>query len=325
MRTAKDIMEMKIEKTPMLLEGLIQKYGVISLAGSSDLGKSYLLLQMADAIVNKEKTFLGYQLNATHNCVVYLSTEDDEHSLCPRLLQMSSSRSDKDNYENLKVLFDHNNLVGRLESILKESPADMVVIDTFTDIYDGDMNQSNKVRSFLSKFKSLARKHNTLIVFNHHCGKRNDNKPPHKDNLLGSQGFESSMRMVMELRMDFADNGKRHLCIVKGNNVDHTHKAQSIELTFDFENGFRNTGNRVPFEKLVKSDDQQSAVRSEVEKKVLQLKAEGLTYEKIAEKLTSEGYKVSKSKVGLICKAEKIPSIPKPLEDEMDGQEQEAA
>ena len=34
--------------------------------------------------------------------------------------------------------------------------------------------------------------------------------------LLEKRGFEGKMRLVMELRSDFLDETKRHLCIVKG-------------------------------------------------------------------------------------------------------------
>ncbi len=130
-----------------------------------------------------------HPLNVTHKSVIYLSTEDDEYSLSPRLINMSKSRTDLSGYENLRIIFESKDLINRLDSLLTEKPADLVIIDTFSDIFDGDMNQANKVRSFIQKFKELTVKHKTLIIFNHHCGKKNDYRPPHKDNLLGSQGF----------------------------------------------------------------------------------------------------------------------------------------
>jgi RecA-family ATPase len=201
--------------------------------------------------------------------------------------------------------------------LLREMPADMVIIDTFSDVYDGDMNQANKVRSYIQKFKEIANRHKTLIVFNHHCGKKNDFRPPHKDNLLGSQGFESCMRTVIELRKDFGDTTKRHMCIVKGNYIPESFKNSSYKLEFSFDQGFMYTGERVTFEKLIKVT---SGEKDGLQERVLLLKKEGLSYSKIAEKLTSEGHKISKSKVGNICKNYR-PAIQEPIDDEMDGQE----
>jgi hypothetical protein len=196
---------------------------------------------------------------------------------------------------------------------------DLVIIDTFSDIFDGDMNQANKVRSFTQKYKEIAIRHKTLIIFNHHCGKKNDYRPPHKDNLLGSQGFESSMRMVIELRRDFTNPRLRHLCIVKGNNLDESYKQSSFKLEFTFEDGFSNTGDRVAFEKLVRSDEKQAEGKNHLKQRVLDMKATGMSYGKIAAKLTEDGLKVSKTTVGKIC-TENRPSVPLSIDKEADGQ-----
>jgi len=318
-KSGKEILELGLRQVPTLVYPFIPKYGTMSLAGSSDLGKSYLLLQLGDAIINGDADFLGFTLNITHKSVIYLSTEDDEYSLSPRLINMAKSRTDLSGYENLKVIFEANDLVKRLDTLLSEKPADLVIIDTFSDIFDGDMNQANKVRSYIQKFKELAVKHKTLIIFNHHCGKKNDYRPPHKDNLLGSQGFESSMRTVIELRKDFHNPTQRHLCIVKGNYLSESFKSSSFALEFDFEEGFSNTGKRVSFESLVKSDERVPAAREAIKTRVSTLKAEGLSYSKIAAKLKEEGTPISKSTVGNICK-EKRPSIQVPIVTKSDGQ-----
>ena len=173
-KSGAEILALGLRQVPTLVDPFIPKYGTMSLAGSSDLGKSYLLLQLGDAVINGASDFLGFALNVTHKSVIYLSTEDDEYSLSPRLINMAKNRTDLSGYENLRVIFETNNLVTRLDALLTDKPADLVIIDTFSDIYDGDMNQANKVRSFIQKFKEIAVKHKNLIIFNHHCGKKNN-------------------------------------------------------------------------------------------------------------------------------------------------------
>ncbi|MEJ7823154.1 MAG: AAA family ATPase [Chitinophagaceae bacterium] len=317
-KTGKQILDLKLTEVPTLVTPIIPKYGAISLAGSSDLGKSYLLLQLAHAIITGSENFLGFKLNASHNSVIYLSTEDDEYSLCPRLTNMSKEITNLSNYDNLRVLFETKDLIKRLDSLLTSKSADIVIIDTFTDVFDGDMNQANKVRSFIQQFKELGVKHKTLLIFNHHCGKKNDYRAPHKDNLLGSQGFESSMRVVFELRKDFNNPEIRHLCIVKGNYLTEEYKNSSFALHFNFKDGFRNTGTRTNFDKLIKSEDQQHLKNAKRER-VLALKESGLSYRQISEKLKEEGIEVSKTVVGDICNYN-CPSVLIPLEKTSDGQ-----
>lgn len=318
-KSGTEILSLGLRVVPTLVEPFIPKYGTMSLAGSSDLGKSYLLLQLGDAVINGEDDFLGFPLNVTHRSVIYLSTEDDEYSLSPRLINMAKNRNDVSSYDNLRVIFDSTNLINKLDKLLAEKPADLVVIDTFSDIFDGDMNQANKVRSFIQGFKELTVRHKTLIIFNHHCGKKNDYRPPHKDNLLGSQGFESSMRTVIELRRDFDSPLHRHLCIVKGNYLSESFKNSSFMLEFSFEDGFINTGERVSFDRLVKTDAKPPAAKIALKERVIELKSEGLSYGKIAEKMKQEGTAISKTTVGVILK-DKRSSVPHPIGSDLDGQ-----
>jgi hypothetical protein len=88
----------------------------------------------------------------------------------------------------------------------------------------------------------------------HHTGKRTQNLEPSKDNLLSGQGLEAKMRVVIELRADLMNPAFRHLCIVKGNYLPANYKRESFVLQFDEPNfHFTNTGERVPFELLVKN------------------------------------------------------------------------
>lgn len=318
-KSGREIIDLNLKEVPTLLHPIIPKVGTFSLAGSSDLGKSYFLLQLANSIVKGAADFLDFSLNVTHKSVIYLSTEDDEFSLSPRLQYLSKDMQDLSVYDNLRVVFEAKDIIHRLDKLLSEKPADLVIIDTFSDVFDGDMNQANKVRSYIQKYKELANRYKTLIAFNHHCGKKNDLRPPHKDNLLGSQGFESSMRTVIELRKDFNNPELRHLCLVKGNYIPESFKNSSFELQFSFEEGFSNTGKRVDFDKLVKTDNDS---RNDLRDKVLALRDQNLSYGKIAEKLSGQGLKISRSTIGNICK-QYCPTIQEPIDDELDGQSED--
>lgn len=122
-----------------------------------------------------------------------------------------------------------------LDRRLTRQPADVVIIDCFSDAFGGDLKDTQKIRSYLHPYQELALKHQCLILFLHHTSKRTEAYEPSKHNLLSGQGFEAKMRLVIELRADISDPTIRHLCIVKGNYLPGNMKRESYVLRFDEE------------------------------------------------------------------------------------------
>jgi archaellum biogenesis ATPase FlaH/5S rRNA maturation endonuclease (ribonuclease M5) len=295
--TGEDLLNQKIEEIPTLLNPLFPLTGLIALGGSSDTGKSAFLRQFAIAICNKETDFLGFKINARYHSVIYVSTEDDEFATGYLLrLQEKNKNYGAAAYKSLRYIFDSDRLLQTLEKELSKCPADVVFIDAYADIFTGELNQVNKVRSFLNDFSNLAHKYNCLFIFLHHTGKNAEEKIPSKNNLLGSQGFEAKMRLVIELRKDLHNPNLRHLCIVKGNYLKCDFKNQSFVLEFS-DMLFKDTGQRESFESLV-FGNAKSITLSEEADLVKKLKKEGLTTREIAEKTG-----ISKSKVDRLLKS----------------------
>jgi KaiC/GvpD/RAD55 family RecA-like ATPase/DNA-binding CsgD family transcriptional regulator len=246
------------ETLPFLVDGIFQQVGIGAVVGSSDTGKSSFLRQLATAVATGKTDFLGWSIMAKHQRAIYVSTEDDEQAVSILLKkQATGQRIADDLYSNLRYLFDSENLLDTLETLLSEQAADLVVVDAFSDLFSGQLNANNEVRKFLNLYSQLAQKHSCLILFLHHTGKRTENFEPSKSNVIGSQGFEAKMRLVIELRQDFLVPQYRHLCIVKGNYLPKEMKTESYVLSFNDNMVFSETGRRVAFESLVKppSDD----------------------------------------------------------------------
>ena len=249
--TATELLERGLVEVPKLIEPILQRVGLASLVGSSDTGKSSILRQMAIAVVTGQKDFLGFEINAIHKKAICISTEDDENSIASLLYKYNrGQRLHYDKFKGLRFVFETENLTKTLDTMLTEEPADLVIIDAFSDLYSGAMNEGNKVRSFLNEYHQLAQKHECLIVFLHHCGKRTEDQAPSKSSVIGSQSFEAKMRVVIELRQDFFEPMYRHLCIVKGNYLPSEFKQESYVLRFDENMTFHETGRRVPFQQL---------------------------------------------------------------------------
>ncbi|MGQ7869959.1 AAA family ATPase [Sunxiuqinia sp. sy24] len=275
--TATELLNRNISKIPCLLEPILPKVGLCGFAGSSDTGKSTFLRQLAIAVCIGEKEFLGFKLNTPNKRAIYVSTEDDDDAISFLLKEACKTKNLKpEEYCGLTYIFDTENLLSRLKSLLLTQSVDLIVIDAFTDIYGRSMNDSNQVRTFLNSYSQLAQKYRCLIVFLHHTGKRTEELAPSKHNLLGSQGFEAKMRIVIELRTDSNTPDFRHLCIVKGNYLSAEYKNESFVLRFDNDRHFTMTKERRHFERLTTSK------RSENKELALRMASEGKTQAEIA-------------------------------------------
>ena len=252
--TGEQLLLMPYEKMPTLIEPILQRTGIACLAGSSDTGKSTLLRQSVIAIVTGETDFLGFPINAVHRSAIYVSTEDLESETI-FLQKRQASKYTPAQLKGLRYIFGNEyELKDKLDEALTIKPADIVVIDCFGDGFGKDLKSTHEIRAYLNPFQDLAQKHKCLILFLHHTGKRTQNFEPNKDNLLSGQGLEAKMRVVFELRADLMNPAFRHLCIVKGNYLPANYKRESFVLQFDEPNfHFTNTGERVPFELLVKN------------------------------------------------------------------------
>ena len=278
--TGEELLLRGIQELPTLVNPILPQVGLVALGGSSDVGKSTFLRNLAISICSGSDKFLQFPINAKHNRVIYISTEDDDFALSYLLsLQNKALKNPSSSYRNLIFLVYTTNLFGQLEKLLKANPVDLIIVDTFLDLYSGEMNQANKIRSYLYNYHLLARKYQCLVLLLHHTGKRTEDLPPSKNNLLGSQGFEAMMRLVLELRTDRDNTDLRHLCIVKANYLPKEYKESSYVLRFDSNMLFEDTGVRMPFENLTSSHKDREAEKQEWIKIAKPLIEEGKTYQ----------------------------------------------
>ena len=284
-----------------LLDPILHSIGVAGLAGSSDTGKSSFLRQFAAAVCAGETHFMGFPLHTKHRSVIYVSTEDSRDATRVVVNRQTRHYSDEQ-VEGLRFLFDYEQLLPTLRHELLTAPADLIIIDCFADIYGDDLRDTQRVRSFLMPYQKLAEDAELLVLFLHHTGKRTEHLIPSKNNLLGAQGFEAKMRLVIELRADLVQPHTRHLCIVKGNYLPNSYKKESYVLHFDEDNfTFSLTAERTPFELLIKNTEEDPSKAKWEEAQ--ELKEKGLKYDDIAEAL---GYAHRSAIAKLFEKAKKM-------------------
>lgn len=292
--TGEQLLLNKMEGVPMLVNPIFHKVGLAALDGSSDTGKSSLLRHLSVCIVTG-RDFLGWKVEATHKRVYYVSSEDGEDAVTYLLQKQNIDFGLKpDELKELIYIFETANLIEKLDRDLTEKPADLIVIDAFSDIFSGGINETNQVRIFLNEYNQLALKHKLLIIFLHHTNKRSDNNDPSKNNALGSQGFEAKMRLMIELKTNVNNPSKKHFCIVKGNYLDISYKTHSFDLMFNENMTFTNLDTRTHFSLLKKETDKVQAFEEEIQE-IKRLQSEGLTFEAIGLRLDMAKSTISKN------------------------------
>lgn len=301
---AYELFNLKTLDIPKLLNPFLQKSGLASLVGTSDTGKSTFLRQLALSIVLKQKDFLGFKLDCEHNKAIYVTTEDDYNSISFSLrkqvkqLQKSCPDLKIKDLNNLDFIFDSDDLLKTLTQKIKNNPVDLIVIDAFTDVFSKELNANTQVRTFLKDYSNLANKNNCLILFLHHIGKRTQTtKTPSKDNIIGSQGFEAKMRVVLELRPNTHKPDIIDLWVLKSNFLESKAKNNSYVLSLNENMVFTNTGLRNNKYSESKTNN------PDLIHKVLELNKKGLSTREIETKLKGTEFEIGKSTANIIIKS----------------------
>lgn len=299
---ALELYQLKTINIPKLVNPFLQKSGLAALVGTSDTGKSTFLRQLALSIALKKEKFLGFKISATHNKAIYVSTEDDYNSISFSIRKQISQFKDIDlkNLENLEFIFEHENLIKTLESKLSKHSVDLIVVDAFSDVFNKEINANTQVRTFLNQYSNLAHKYGCLIIFLHHIGKRTQNSTPTKDSIIGSQGFEAKMRVVLELRPNTHKTNLIDLWVLKSNFLESKYKVESNILELDSNLTFKNTNL-----KSKKTSGNKSS-NPELIKKIMELHNSNKSTRKIEEILKGTELEAGKTTINNIINRNKV-------------------
>lgn len=288
-RGADEIKNLDIKNINYLVDKLIPRGTLCALVGESDTGKSSLLRQLGVSIAYGDENFIGFKLNSGCGNVLYVSTEDGEMGTSVWLNKhFGEDSSDDELLSKLNFAFSTDGIVKNLRESVINQCIDLIIVDSYADIFSGSMNNSNEVRTFLQQYASIASEFNVTVIFLHHTKKSSAGQRPNKNNILGSQGFEAKMRSVLMLTKDTKDDSLRHLCVVKNNYMDEKNKGESYVLKFNSQLSFENTGERVSLNEL---GDEEYMVRAR------ELKEAGSSYREIEKILKDEGFKTSSSTI----------------------------
>lgn len=236
-----------------LMEPIFPQKGSAVLAGKPDTGKSQFARQLCIQIALGEKTFIDFELNPIHNKSIYVATEDNEDAT-RFLINKQFGGLGKQAVENLRFIFadtmNQEEIIKNLNEQLTLEPVDLVVIDSFGDIFQGnDSNNNMAMRNTVKTFDKIGKEHNCLVLFVHHINKAAYRVAPGQEHIQGGAGLVQKVRLAIVLSE--GEGNIRYFTVVKGNYCPKMYKENSLELNFSEESFlFSNTGKLIPTNEL---------------------------------------------------------------------------
>ena len=277
--TALDLLNLGITKVPMLLDPFFPAKGVVGLTGTSDCGKSLFLRQLAISTSQGDSDFLGFPLVVKHSKSLYVCTEDDAEGIAA-LLHKQLNGTNKELLNNLIFLFESEDLITRMEEILKVTSVDLIVLDVWSDTFRDNPNNWVDVRRNLTLIKKIADTYNCLIVILHHTVKNSEKHSPDKSKLNGSQAIEAKLRCLLELR-NGEDHNEKYLYVLKANYMDNKEKSEGYVLELDGESLlFTNLGKRISKLGMESNSGKKKYDSNFWLENMNQLRKEGFSYDK---------------------------------------------
>jgi KaiC/GvpD/RAD55 family RecA-like ATPase len=228
-----------------LMSPIFPQKGTAVLAGKPDTGKSQFARQLCLQVALGDKDFLGFELKPVHNRSIYVATEDNKEQTA-FLASKQLEGLGKKPVENLRFIFadtmEQEEILKKLDEELELYPADLVVVDSFGDIFKGgDTNNNMAMRNTVKMFDRIAKKHNCLILFVHHINKAAYRRAPGQEHIQGGAGLVQKVRLAIQLSEGVAN--KRYFTVVKGNYCPKEYKENSLELEFSEDSFlFTNSG-----------------------------------------------------------------------------------
>ena len=250
---AVELMAMGNLEPQYLMSPILPQKGTAVLAGKPDTGKSQFARQLCIQVASGLTKFIDFEIKPVHNRAIYVATEDNLEAT-RYLLSKQMSGLDSVPEENLRFIFadtmEQEEILKELDKQLTEAAADLVVVDSFGDIFKGgDTNNNMAMRNTVKIFDKIAKNHNCLILFVHHINKGAYRQAPGQEHIQGGAGLMQKVRLGIQLSE--GEDNTRYFTVVKGNYCPKEYKQNSIVLGFSEETFlFSNTGRMIPTSEL---------------------------------------------------------------------------
>lgn len=228
-----------------VVDGLIQRGDFVLLAGRPKSGKSWLVLQLAQAL-DTNADFLGRATTKTN--VLYLALEDGQRRVHERLhVRKWKPESACLTFSCLPFDDDHGAAGPGLEQLFNtilENQFGVVIIDTLRKALSGKNDESDNAAmgAILYQISDFAHKHGVTIVLTHHTTKGSTDDP--FNSIRGAGAIRGAYDVGIVLQRD--PNEKEAALHIESRDID----ADGMTIKFDKTQGWIYEGGADALEKI---------------------------------------------------------------------------
>jgi hypothetical protein len=199
----------------------ILPHGLFILAGSPKIGKSWLSLDLCQAVATGGKL---WNFTATEGDVLYLALEDNYSRLQNRLRQMEAERMDISRLHMATASFGlQDGLLEQIRNFITANPGtNLIAIDTLEHIRNGEQNANLYACDYrdMNRLREITSQHPLTLLLIHHTRKMYDPDP--LNTISGSTGLvgaadgvfvlEKSKRSGDDARLTIANRDTEGFC-----------------------------------------------------------------------------------------------------------------
>jgi len=201
--------------------------GIIT--GVAKTGKTTLAENLAISLSTGKKEFMGFPLIGEPQKVLFINLEESEKLFARRNLKQISELPERE-----LNLFNENYLCAPssfpeffttaedwlcLRSIIIDSKAKVVIIDSLTHMFDGEIEKSNPAKKFIEKLRATFKDLGVTLIVVHHNTKGN-NSPITQDNIAGSRVILQEFEFAIGLANVPTGAGGSYMCMLYNKHIE---------------------------------------------------------------------------------------------------------
>ena len=234
----------------MIVEEIIGKHKIISIAAKTNVGKSICALQIGIAVALGLDEVLGFKIDRPRR-VLFLNFEMDDDELVERIkLQLGGiTEFDKNllnnnfhfnTFEGKRELFTDN--WDSIEKTINTSePFDLIIVDNLYSCTDKNDERNDELKEILSKIISISDIHLSSILLVNHHKKHDDEAILTIDLIRGGSTFANAVDVIIQFSESLKEPGLRLMKITK-NRSKSPNKLKCFGLKMDEHLWFHNIG-----------------------------------------------------------------------------------
>jgi hypothetical protein len=221
----------------MLFGSLWYEGEVCLLFASSNLGKSVLAVQIAEAVARGQKSNLPLPVNCSPKRVLYIDSE-----LSPKQFQMRCTEGDS-SYAYSKNLYraeiDRKKLLqgytieklilGAIEKAIQEHQVEVIILDNICALRI-DLEKSTEAVNLMSGLQQFQEEQGVSILILAHTPKRAPNQPITDNDLAGSKVLMNLADSAFTIGASQQDSGFRYIKQIKVRNSEKLYGTENVML-----------------------------------------------------------------------------------------------